>query len=82
MEPCSPALLPEDERLSEADGAAFFRVGTEDFGLEPEGFSESRCNMFFKLLRIDFERFSAMRAIGQGIVQSHSITRHGYLRDR
>jgi hypothetical protein len=45
-----------------AGAADFFRVDPEDFGAE-SGFSGSRCSIFFKLLRIDFERFSAMRVV-------------------
>jgi hypothetical protein len=32
-------------------------------GAGSEDFPESRCSMFFKPLRIDFERFSAMGAL-------------------
>jgi hypothetical protein len=40
---------------------AFLRAAVDGFGAGAEGFSESRCSMFFKPLRIDFGRFSAMR---------------------
>jgi hypothetical protein len=43
------------------------------FGAGSEGFAGSRCSMFFKLLRIDLGRFSAMRAV-EGIELRHSIT--------
>ena len=51
--------------LSFADAAAFFRAGAEGFGGGAAGFSESRCSMFFKPLRIDF--FCAMRDFEKGL---------------
>jgi len=48
----------------EDGGDACFRAlsfEAEGFrGAGPEGFSGSRCNIFFRLLRIDLENFSAM----------------------
>jgi hypothetical protein len=61
---CSWGFSPEAAPFSEARSAVLFRVEPEGFfGAVSEGFAGSRCSMFFKLLRIDFERFSAMRAV-------------------
>jgi hypothetical protein len=47
----------------------FFRraLGFLPFGEGAAGLAVSRCNMFFKPLRSDFGRFSAMRALGKNV---------------
>jgi hypothetical protein len=42
-------------------------LGFLPFGEGAAGLAVSRCNMFFKPLRSDFGRFSAMRALGKNV---------------
>ena len=64
----SGAGLTEDGEDLCFRAPSFASFDAEGFlGVDPVGFSGSRCNIFFRLLRIDLENFSAMTDPTRGL---------------